>query len=138
MTWVIASHVHLDDPSTLPLLSTLLGGFSAARSLPSALVLMGDFMSTPYGSRPGDRARYMGLMSSLADTLSSFPALAASCHIIIVPGPHDPGAPGVVPHLPLLSILAAPLLDKARFPRCTLATSPVRLSYYTKEASSEW
>lgn len=133
VTWAVLSHVHLDAPGCLDMLGDLLAGFSAARSLPAVLVLMGDFLCAPYGSRPGDRDRLCRLMASLADTLAAHPAFLASAHVVLVPGPHDPGAPGVSPHLPLLSHFCAPLLDRQRFPRLTLSTSPARLSFYTRE-----
>ena len=133
VTWLVASHVHLDVPGTHTLLGELLAGFSAARSLPAALVLMGDFLAAPYGSRPGDRGRLTAGLAALAETLSAFPSFLEAAHVILVPGPHDPGAPGVAPHLPLLSHFCGPLLDRARFPRLSLTTSPARLSFFTRE-----
>lgn len=92
---------------------------------PALIVLMGNFMSRPFGQSEcssgvcvgslvalpschlrtpfsplpakDDRATFTRLMQDLADLIASYPGLAAGSHFVLVPGPNDPGASSALP-----------------------------------------
>lgn len=57
--------------------------------------------------------------------------MQALSKLILVPGPGDPGDVGVLPQRPLVSAVAAPLLESGA--DVLLATNPCRVQFYTRE-----
>ncbi|KAF2746807.1 DNA polymeras-like protein epsilon subunit B [Sporormia fimetaria CBS 119925] len=93
---VIASDLHLDKPSTLSALRTLLKTYtpdpkSATPIYPLAIILNGPFNSTPVlSSLPGaGSVDYKSHFDSLASLLSDFQDLIAHTTLVFVPGDND-------------------------------------------------
>ncbi|KAF1979675.1 DNA polymeras-like protein epsilon subunit B [Bimuria novae-zelandiae CBS 107.79] len=93
---VIASDLHLDIPSTLSALRTLLRTYSPTASevqpvFPLAIVLMGNFSSrASLAGVPGAGSiEYKEHFDALASVLSEFPQLLAHTTLVFAPGDHD-------------------------------------------------
>ena len=83
----------------------MLEGFNALETnAPPLIVLMGNFISKPFGQGEGQcSAAELGLLfEELAVMISEFKFLCERSHFVLVPGPNDPGAP----HVPLPRPLA--------------------------------
>jgi DNA polymerase epsilon subunit 2 len=93
---VIASNLHLDVPSTLTALRTLLRTYSpdvtdANPVYPLAIVLMGNFSSkASLAGVPGAGSiEYKEHFDALASVLADFPQLIAHTSLVFVPGDND-------------------------------------------------
>jgi DNA polymerase epsilon subunit 2 len=93
---VIASDLHLDVPSTLSALRTLLRTYSPDATDPSptyplAIILSGNFMSkaTLAGVPGAGSIEYKEHFDALASVLADFPQLIAHTSLIFVPGDND-------------------------------------------------
>ncbi|KAF2195788.1 hypothetical protein K469DRAFT_649968 [Zopfia rhizophila CBS 207.26] len=93
---VIASDLHLDVPSTLSALRTLLQAYSPDPTelhpvYPLAIILMGNFSSraTLSGIPGAGSIEYKEHFDALASVLSEFPQLLAHTTLIFVPGDND-------------------------------------------------
>jgi len=133
--FAVLSDVHLDSPAVLASLRSLLDGFARSGSIPALFLLMGNFLSAPFGASPGDAARFREGAAALAALLADFPDVAAAAHFVLVPGPGDPGAAPVLPRPPLPAALCAPLLGAGARARVTLATNPCRLRFFSQEVT---
>lgn len=134
LCFVIFSDLHLDHPKTMAAFATVLQGYVDADFIPFALMLCGNFASQQYSS--ADTVdRYKAGFASLAETLSRFPAIVRSSHIILVPGPQDPFASSLVPRPPLPQGLVEPLVSKLKTMHATihLASNPCRISYFSQQ-----
>lgn len=130
---IIASDLHLDVPSSLTALRTLLRTYSptadeATPSFPLAIVLMGNFSSkaTLAGVPGAGSIEYKEHFDALASVLAEFPQLLAHTSLILVPGDNDawPSA---------FSAGAATPLPRKQIPE--LFTSRIRRAI--REANSE-
>lgn len=93
---VIASDLHLDVPSTLSALRTLLRTYSPVSTesqpvFPLAIVLMGNFSSKAcLAGVPGAGSiEYKEHFDALASVLSEFPQIIAHTSLVFVPGDND-------------------------------------------------
>ncbi|KAH7119097.1 DNA polymerase-like protein epsilon subunit B [Dendryphion nanum] len=93
---VMASDLHLDNPSTLSALRTLLRTYSPDPTeqhpnYPLAIILMGNFSSrASLAGVPGAGSiEYKEHFDALASVLSDFPQLIAHTTLIFVPGDND-------------------------------------------------
>ena len=93
---IIASDLHLDTPSTLSALRTLLRTYSPSTSNPNpvyplAIILMGNFSSkaTLAGVPGAGSIEYKEHFDALASVLSDFQPLVAHTSLVFVPGDND-------------------------------------------------
>ena len=93
---VIASDLHLDTPSTLSALRTLLRAYSPSQTYPNpvyplAIVLMGNFSSkaTLAGVPGAGSIEYKEHFDALASVLSEYQPLIAHTTLVFVPGDND-------------------------------------------------
>ncbi|KAF2734745.1 DNA polymerase epsilon subunit B [Polyplosphaeria fusca] len=115
---VIASDLHLDIPSTLSALRTLLRTYTPAPSdlhpnYPHAIILMGNFSSkaTLAGVPGAGSLEYKEHFDALASVLSEFQQLIAHTTLVFVPGDNDAwpsafsaGASVILPQKPVPAI----------------------------------
>jgi hypothetical protein len=132
-TVLTVANVHMDRPAVVASLHRMLAGLSAVGAVPAMLVLMGDFASRPFGHGAKDRDAWVGHFDALAGVLATYPDFARGCHIVLVPGPNDPGSAHVLPRRPIPDYFAGALLRPGAFTRVTLASNPVRLRLFTQE-----
>ncbi|KAJ4303514.1 DNA-directed DNA polymerase epsilon, subunit B [Kalmusia sp. IMI 367209] len=93
---VVASDLHLDVPSTLSALRTLLRTYSPSATeaepvYPLAIILMGNFSSkASLAGVPGAGSiEYKEHFDALASVLAEFPQLLAHTSLVFVPGDND-------------------------------------------------
>ncbi|SPO25719.1 related to DNA polymerase epsilon subunit B [Ustilago trichophora] len=134
LCFVIFSDLHLDHQKTMSAFATVLQGYVDADFIPFALVLCGNFASQQYSS--ADMVdKYKAGFATLAETLSAFPSVVRTSHIILVPGPSDPFNTSLVPRPPLPQLLVQSLLSKLAPLHATihLASNPCRISYFSQQ-----
>lgn len=144
----VFSDVHLDIDRSLANLRAILQGYEDADFIPFAIVLCGNFCSTPASADGEQLARYQRTSAGyavltpdgfqrLADVLMHFPHIMASCHFVFVPGPADLVATPLLPR----ARLPAPLTDhfEQKLPRAFVnerlhwMSNPCRLLYFSQE-----
>lgn len=68
---------------------------------------------------------------SLADVISSYPAITRKTHFVLVPGPRDLTINSILPRKPLLTPFTSRL--KSRVPKVHFATNPCRIKFCEQE-----
>ena len=129
--FIIVSNLHLDSPALLRNFRSLLEGFLESGSIPAMFILMGNFCSKPFGANRLDRDSYKAQMDALAACFEAFPDVASQTHVVLVPGPHDPGSPKILPRSPIPSYFTQSLARV--LPYFTSASNPCRLRFFTQE-----
>ncbi|GAA5849550.1 hypothetical protein JCM9279_007266 [Rhodotorula babjevae] len=132
-SFIILSDLHLDNAKVLAALRDVLGAYNDmdAGSIPRLFVLCGNFRSRPWLFDGEAMREYSELFATLASLLSSFPALLAASHFLLIPGPTDPYSSAALPRPALPDSLAKPLL--ARIPNLTLGSNPCRVRWLSQE-----
>lgn len=131
---VILSDVFLDDSRVLAGLRLICEGYLEDGVVPTAIVLMGSFLSHPFGQASNDAAVLTSVFASLGEMIAKdFPQIAATTTFVIVPGPNDPGPGNILPRPPLLPMLLQGFIAALSPDRVMLGTNPCRLRYMTQE-----
>lgn len=125
--FVFLSDVWLDKPDVIEKLGKLFAGYSALP--PTAFVLMGNFLSSPYGS---DQAKVLKEhFKALGEMIEEFPELVEHSKFIFVPGPSDPGFTNIFPRPAIPKFISEDLIKKV--PSSEFVTNPCRIQYCTRE-----
>ncbi len=125
--FVFLSDVWLDRPNVVDALRRLLAGYSAMP--PTCFVLMGNFLSSPYGK---DHAKVLkDKFKMLGELIAEQSELAESSRFLFVPGPTDPGFPSIFPRPPLPDCLTEDL--RKRVPLAKFVSNPCRVQFCTRE-----
>lgn len=127
--FVVLSDVYLDSPAVMERIERMLAGYSTFIPLP-IFVLMGNFTSRPLSAGMSTKSM-MGCYEDLANVICKFPIVASEGRFILIPGPNDPGAGGVLPRGPIPNFFASELKKRVR--HVTLASNPCRIRYFSKE-----
>jgi DNA polymerase epsilon subunit 2 len=131
---VILSDVFLDDPRVVAGLRLIFHGYMEDGVVPTAFVLMGSFLSHPFGQRSNDGAALISAFTSLGEMIAAdFPQLAAQTTFVVVPGPNDAGPGNILPRPSILPILVEGFIAALSPERVMLGTNPCRLRYMTQE-----
>ncbi|TNY17998.1 DNA polymerase alpha/epsilon subunit B-domain-containing protein [Rhodotorula diobovata] len=132
-SFIILSDLHLDNAKVLAALRDVLGVYNDMdeKSIPRLFVLCGNFRSRPWLFDGEAMREYTELFATLASLLTSFPALLASSHFLLIPGPTDPWSSSALPRPPLPEALAKALV--ARVPNLTLGSNPCRVRWFSQE-----
>lgn len=131
---VILSDVFLDDPRVIAGLRLIFDGYLEDGVVPTAIVLMGSFLSHPFGQRSNDAAILTSAFAALGEMIAAdFPRLAEETTIVLVPGPNDAGPGNILPRPPILPMLVQGLVSALPPERVMLGTNPCRLRYMTQE-----
>jgi DNA polymerase alpha/epsilon subunit B len=102
--------------------------------VPTAIVLMGSFLSHPFGQRSNDPSVLTSAFAELGRMIATdFPRIAESSTFVIVPGPNDAGPGNVLPRPPMPHILTSGFVAALSERSVMLATNPCRLRYLTQE-----
>lgn len=129
----VLSNVHLDKASVLHDLTTMLDGFDHMPTPPLMLILMGDFCSHAFGQYANDRDTFRRLFDELAVVFSAFPHVLSRMHVVVIPGPNDPGSAAVLPRSPIPAFFLNRLASPDVCPTFTSTTNPCRLRYFTQD-----
>lgn len=124
--FVIMSDIHLDKPSVLEKLETLLEGFQNMDPLP-VFVFMGNFRST----KVADPKMMIGSFEELANIICKFPRLQKEGKFVFVPGPNDVGMADILPRPPLPKYFTGAL--RSKLSHAHFCTNPCRIRYFSKE-----
>ena len=127
----VLAGLHLDDPACLERINLLFSGFEECDSIPAAYVLVGDFVSKEFNPYSGESVRVMQKsFEAFAQLLARHPRTLEASHIVLVPGPRDPGN-GLLPQPPLSDAIARGI--SSRFPNVVLASNPCRIRFFEKQ-----
>lgn len=129
--FVLLSDVWLDSPFVMASLKKLFAGYNSIP--PTAIVLMGNFLQSPYGA---DQAKVLREhFKALGDILAEYTDLLESTKLIFVPGPSDPGFTPIFPR-PALPAYVTEELTKRLPADCSgvkFVSNPSRLQFCTQE-----
>ncbi|GAA5968677.1 hypothetical protein JCM11641_007722 [Rhodosporidiobolus odoratus] len=132
-SFIVLSDLHLDSAKVLDALRDVLGVYNDMdeKSIPKLFVLCGNFRSRPWLFDGEAMREYTELFTTLANLLTSFPALLASSHFLLIPGPTDPWSSAALPRPALPEALVKALL--AKIPNLTLGSNPCRIRWFSQE-----
>ncbi|XP_053620479.1 DNA polymerase epsilon subunit 2 [Plodia interpunctella] len=125
---IFLSDVWLDSPKVLAKLKTLFSGFNDFS--PMAIVLMGEFLSCPYGYEHSTQLK--SALTNLADIINQFSRLKETCKFIFIPGRGDPAAANILPRPPIPNSITTDIRDKLG-DSVIFTTNPCRIQYCTQE-----
>ncbi len=126
--FVFLSDVWLDRPAVLQMLNKMFAGYAAMP--PTCFVLMGNFLSEPYGSR---QARVLSeRLAVLGEMIAEYPELVQTSRFVFVPGPADPGFANILPRPKIPDCVVGDDFRR-RVPSAIFATNPCRIQFCTRE-----
>jgi DNA polymerase epsilon subunit 2 len=131
---MVLSDVHLDDASVMDRLEALFARLNDSDqvSMPQLCVMMGNFLSHAFGSRPNDHALFTTSFDALGQMLLRFPEVVSRMRFVFVPGPGDPSLGGAaVPRPPMPESFTK--LFRESIPSAVFTTNPARIRFYGKE-----
>ena len=125
--FVFLSDVWLDKANVLEKLEKVFAGY--AEQPPTCFVLMGNFLSTPYGNDETNILK--NHLKTLADIISEHEELLEKSTFVFVPGPTDPGFTNIFPRPPMPKLLTEEFLKK--IPTAKFVSNPCRIQFCTQE-----
>eukprot|EP00762_Andalucia_godoyi_P005954 ANDGO_00066.mRNA.1 DNA polymerase epsilon subunit B len=128
---IIMSDVHLDDPRVVELLDSMLSKLEDSGP-PTVIVLMGDFLSHAYGSRPSDHEELTQCLDSFGSMILKYKSIAKETSFVFVPGPGDPSLGGSALPRPQFPASISRLF-KERIANSYFSSNPCRIRISGKE-----
>ena len=126
----VLSEIHLDRPSVLAQLDTLFSGYENAEAIPSAYVLIGNFLSSRVGVDGALVRAYQRAFEDFGRLLAKHPETVRRSRIIMIPGSQDPGCGRSLPQAGLSDFLT---YDVRQRYGVMLASNPVRIKLGDRE-----
>lgn len=131
---LLLSDVHLDSVRVIGGLRHVLQGYLDDGVVPTVIVLMGAFLSRPFGQLPGDVELLASKFSDLGTMIADdFPQVAKETNFVFVPGANDPGPGNVLPRPALPSVVTRGFTEAVGKDRAHFGTNPCRLRYMSQE-----
>ena len=131
---MFVSDVHLDNPNVIAALKHVFTGYMDDNFIPSVVVLMGQFLSHPFGQDVSDVQTLCDKFAELGTMIKTqFEQLAEQTTFIIVPGTLDPGPGNVLPRPPMPDMITRKFVEALGEDHVKLATNPCRIRYLTQE-----
>lgn len=132
--FLLLSDVALDNSKVIAGLRHIFQGYLEDGVLPKIIVLMGNFLSHPFGQVVSDITTLAEKFTELGKMIrSAFAALADECMFVVVPGTNDPGPGNVLPRPPMPKIVMKGFIEAIGAERVHLGTNPCRIRYLTQE-----
>ena len=132
--FLFLSDVALDNSIVLAGLRHLFNGYIQDEVVPSVIVLMGNFLSHPFGQNLEDIHLLNEKFTELGEMIrDEFKPLAEETVFVIIPGTQDPGPGNVLPRPPMPKMVTRGFVNAIGEERVKLATNPCRLRYLTQE-----
>lgn len=132
--FLIISDVFLDSPRVLSGLRTVLEGYHDDGVIPRAIVLIGNFLSHPFGQNSSDPRVISTGFTELGRTISErMPLIAESSSFVIIPGPTDAGPGNILPRPPMPPMLLEGFKSSLGSSQVYYGTNPCRIRYLTQE-----
>lgn len=132
---LLLSDVALDNPRVLVGIRHILQGYLEDDVVPKVVVLMGSFLSHPFGQHVDDLSLLTSKFTQLGRLIAEeFPSIAAASAFVLVPSLRDPGPGNVLPRPPLPPMVTAGFTEAlGSADRVHLATNPCRMRYLSQE-----
>ncbi len=132
---LLLSDVALDNPRVMVGIRHILEGYLEDEVVPTIIVLMGNFLTHPFGQQSDDLELLTSKFTQLGQLISSdFPEIAESSAFVLVPSLSDPGPGNVLPRPPLPPMITEGFTKAlGSDQRVHLATNPCRMRYMSQE-----
>lgn len=132
--FLFLSDVALDNSPVLAGLRHLFQGYLEDNVVPTVIVLMGSFLSHPFGQKGSDIEVLQEGFSQLGEMIKTdFPQLAESSTFVLIPSTNDAGPGNVLPRPSLPKFITRGLITALGAKNVHLATNPCRIRYMTQE-----
>jgi DNA polymerase epsilon subunit 2 len=132
--FLFLSDVHLDKRHVITGIRTIFQGYLEDDVNPTVVVLMGSFLSHPFGQAPTDPSVLAARFTELGQMIAKeFHLLAEQCMFIIVPSPLDAGPGNILPRPPMPPMITQGFVDALGSDRVFLTSNPCRIRYMTQE-----
>lgn len=133
-TFLFFSDVALDNSRVLAGLRHIWKGFLEDGVLPSVIILMGSFLSHPFGQKPNDVSTLCDKFGELGYMIKNeFGQLIEETTFVIIPGVNDPGPGNVLPRPPLPKMITRQFVEAVGSESVHFATNPCRIRFITQE-----
>lgn len=128
------SDVALDNSRVMAGLRHVFRGYLQDEIVPTVIVLMGSFLSHPFGQQVDDVNTLCSKFGELGDMIvNEFKPLAEESTFVIIPSVSDPGPGNVLPRPPMPKMITRQFVQAVGAERVRLATNPCRMRYMTQE-----
>lgn len=132
--FLILSDVALDNANVFAGLRHIFQGYLEDEVLPKMVVLMGNFLSHPFGQQVDDVIVLSEKFTDLGKMIAAeFSQMAEECMFVIIPGMNDPGPGNVLPRPPLPRYVMRGFIEALGEDHVHLGTNPCRVRYMTQE-----
>eukprot|EP00178_Gracilaria_changii_P006791 TRINITY_DN2205_c0_g1_i1.p1 TRINITY_DN2205_c0_g1~~TRINITY_DN2205_c0_g1_i1.p1 ORF type:complete len:757 (+),score=95.73 TRINITY_DN2205_c0_g1_i1:205-2475(+) len=132
--FLFISDVALDNSRVLAGLRHIWKGFLEDGVVPSVVILMGNFLSHPFGQKPDDVSTLCEKFGELGALVKQeFEELIGKTTFVIVPGPNDPGPGNVLPRPAMPQMITKRFVEAVGSENVHLATNPCRIRFITQE-----
>lgn len=131
---LILSDIHLDNPRVVASFRHILEGYLEDEIVPSVIVLIGPFLSHPFGQFSHDLELLITKFTELGKMIADdFESIAASSKFVLVPSLSDPGPGNVLPRPPMSALATNGFVEAIGKERVFLGSNPCRIRYMTQE-----
>lgn len=132
--FLFISDVALDNSRVLAGLGHLFDGYLEDKVIPTVIVLMGNFLSHPFGQKANDLQLLQDGFAHLGMMIKTkFEPIARSSTFVIIPSTSDVGPGNVLPRPSLPSIITRSFTSALEGATVHYATNPCRIRYMTQE-----
>lgn len=132
--FLFLSDVALDNSRVLAGIRHLFQGYLQDQVVPTVIVLMGNFLSHPFGQHVNDVQTLQDGFAQLGQMIKDdFAQLAESSTFVIIPSTSDAGPGNVLPRPPLPNMIVRPFIEAIGSGNVHSATNPCRIRYMTQE-----
>ena len=125
--FIILSDVWLDRAEVVDGLRKLFIGYCLVP--PTAFILMGNFLSSPHGSRHALVLKEK--LKMLGELISEYQEVHEECQFLFVSGPSDPGYANIYPRPAMPDHITEDL--RALVPKARFVSNPCRVQFCTRE-----
>lgn len=131
---VILSDFHLDSARVIAGFRHILEGYAEDGLVPAVMVLMGSFLSHPFGQYSDDIELLETKFSQFGQMIAKeMPQVAAETMFVFVPGMNDPGPGNVLPRPSLPAVVTKGFTAAIGEARVHYGSNPCRMRYMTQE-----
>ncbi|KAI0558161.1 DNA polymerase epsilon subunit B [Gracilaria domingensis] len=132
--FLFISDVALDNSRVLAGLRHIWKGFLEDGVVPAVVILMGNFLSHPFGQKPDDVSTLCDKFGELgAMVKDEFEELIDKTTFVLVLGPNDPGPGNVLPRPPMPQMFTKRFVETLGSGTVHLAANPCRIRFITQE-----
>lgn len=132
--FVLLSDVALDSSRVMAALRYLFQSYVDDGFVPTLMVLMGNFLSHPFGQDVDDVRTLCDKFGDLGEMIrDDFALIAKETTFVIIPGTNDPGPGNVLPRPAMPPMITRRFVEALGSERVHLGTNPCRIRYMTQE-----